>query len=212
MQKTLNAKENTANNDPCHTIAGIVLAAGLSRRMEGVNKLLSKFRGRPLVAQVTDTLLASSVTDIIVVTGHQADLVRQTLTGGELRFVHNHRFEEGLSSSLCCGIEAVSPAAQGAMICLGDMPLVTGKLLDELICAFEAQNCAQICVPVTQGRRGNPVLWPRYFFPSILQSRGDAGARWLMELHPESVHEVPVDSEGILRDVDTLLDLEGMSA
>jgi molybdenum cofactor cytidylyltransferase len=179
--------------------------------MEGSNKLLSKFRGRPLITQVTDPLLASGVTDIIVVTGYQADLIRQALMGEKLRFVHNHRFEEGLSSSLRCGIEAVSPVAQGAMICLGDMPLITGKLLDELICAFEAQNCARICVPVTRGRRGNPVLWPRYFFSSILQSRGDAGARWLMERHPESVHEVPVDSEGILRDVDTLLDLESMS-
>lgn len=208
----MSAKENTTNNGHRHTIAAIVLAAGLSRRMEGGNKLLGKFRGRPLVAHVTDTLLASTVADIVVVTGYQAGPVRKALTGNKLRFVHNHRFEEGLSSSLRCGIEAVSPAAQGAMICLGDMPLVTGKLLEELICAFGAQNCTSICVPITQGRRGNPVLWPRHFFPSILQSHGDAGARWLMERHPKSVHEVPVDSEGILRDVDTPHDLESLLA
>ncbi len=191
-------------------ITAIVLAAGLSRRMEGSNKLLGKYRERPLITHVIDMLLASTVTDIIVVTGYQADLVKQVLTGDKLQFVHNHRFEEGLSSSLRCGIEAVSPAAQGAIICLGDMPLVTAKVLDELIRAFEEQSCTKICVPANQGKWGNPVLWPRHFFSSILQSCGDAGARWLMLRNPESIQEILINTEEIFTDVDTPGDLENM--
>jgi len=198
----------TGNHRPA--ITAIVLAAGLSRRMEGGNKLLGQFKGRPLITHVIDMLLASAVTDIVVVTGHQADLIQQVLMGDKLQFVHNHRFEEGLSSSLRCGIEAVSPAAQGAIICLGDMPLVTARLLDELIRAFEEQSCTKICVPAHLGKWGNPVLWPRHFFSSILQSCGDAGARWLMLRNPESIHEILIDSEEIFTDVDTLGDLEDM--
>lgn len=203
------------NGDPGHPrlfITAIVLAAGLSRRMPDCNKLLSEIAGRALIAHVIDALSASSICEIVVVTGHDAKKIRQAAAGAKLRFVHNASFEEGLSSSLRSGLEAISPAAHGAMICLGDMPLLSAELLDGLIRIFEVQKGDKICVPVARGRRGNPVLWPRYFFPQILESRGDAGARWLMRQHPESVHEIPVQGEGVLRDVDTASDLQDMSA
>ncbi len=204
--------ENGEPTCPRLSISAVVLAAGLSRRMPGCNKLLSEVGGRALIAHVIDALSASAVSEIVVVTGHDAEKIRRTAASAKLRFVHNALFEEGLSSSLRSGLEAVSPAAHGAMICLGDMPLLTGELLDRLIGIFEVQKGDKICVPVARGRRGNPVLWPRYFFPQILQSRGDAGARWLMRQHPESVHEIPVQGEGVLRDVDTESDLQDMSA
>ncbi len=184
-------------------ITAIVLAAGLSRRMGVNNKLLTEYRGQPLISHVTDMLLASAVTEIIVVTGYQEDLIQEAVTGDQLKFVHNHQFEEGLSSSLRCGIASVSSDAHGAMICLGDMPLVTTKIIDELIHTFEKQSCNKICVPTKKGKWGNPVLWPRHFFSSILQSCGDAGARWLMLRNPESIHEIDTNSEGIFTDIDT---------
>ncbi|MCP3688540.1 MAG: NTP transferase domain-containing protein, partial [Gammaproteobacteria bacterium] len=82
--------------------------------------------------------------------------------------------------------------------------------VDALLHAFEEQHGDKICLPVYRQKRGNPVLWPHRFFSSINQSSGDAGARWLIKNHPESVHEVAVNDAGIFRDIDTLQDLQGL--
>ncbi len=197
---------------PRDKVAAIVLAAGLSRRMQASNKLLVNLKGRSLLTHVIDTLLASKLTDIIVVTGYQADAVQESLADANLRFVHNPDYEAGLSTSLRCGIEAVTVYTEGALICLGDMPLLETASIDALLQAFEEQNNYKICLPVYQQRRGNPVLWPRRFFPEIHKSSGDAGARWLIKNHSESVHEVPVNDEGIFRDIDTLEDLRVLNS
>ncbi len=191
-------------------ITAIILAAGLSRRMHDGNKLLVDFKGQALLTHVVDALLESSLSDILVVTGHQADAIRQKLAGTELRFVHNPDYEKGLSTSLRCGIEAAPATAKGAVVCLGDMPLLKSTTINALLHAFEQQHSEKICMPVHQHKRGNPVLWPRRFFSSISQSSGDAGARWLIKNHPESVHEVAVNDMGIFRDIDTLEDLQGL--
>ncbi|MCP4494373.1 MAG: nucleotidyltransferase family protein [Gammaproteobacteria bacterium] len=189
-------------------ITAIVLAAGLSRRMQERNKLLVDFKGHPLLRRVVDALLGSILTDIIMVTGYQADAIQHALADTALRFVHNADYEKGLSTSLQCGIKAVPATAKGAMICLGDMPLLKSTSIDALLQAFDEQHGDKICVPVYQHECGNPVLWPRRFFPSIRQSTGDIGARWLIKSHPESVHEVVVNDAGVLRDIDTLEDLQ----
>ncbi len=211
LQNALNTRNNEEKTPPLFPVAAIVLAAGLSRRMGDRNKLLCELDGIPLITHVINALLDSTVTEIVMVTGYDEDRIRQAVAGRKLRLVHNRQFTEGLSSSLRCGLEAVLSSAQGAMICLGDMPLATANLLDGLISAFEAQEGGKICVPVVQGRRGNPVLWPRRFFPQMLQSRGDAGARWLLQRHPEFVHEISVHHQGVLQDVDTLDDLKDLS-
>ncbi len=197
---------------PRDKVAAIVLAAGLSRRMQASNKLLVNFKGRPLLTHAIDALLASRITDIIVVTGHQADAVQNTLTNPSLRFIHNPGYEEGLSTSLRRGLGAVPANTEGVLICLGDMPLLETASINTLLQAFEDQNGNKICLPVYQQKRGNPVLWPRQFFTEILQSSGDAGARWMIKNHPESVHEVPVNDEGIFHDIDTLEDLLALNS
>ena len=206
----LNVQNNMPDVRQPSAVAAVVLAAGLSRRMAGGNKLLSQFRGKPLVAHVVDALAASRVSEIVMVTGCDADAVRQAVSGRDLKIINNPHFEEGLSSSLCCGLSAVSAGMQGAMICLGDMPLVNTELIDHLINTFETCQYSKICAPVVEGRRGNPVLWPCHLFPQILESRGDTGARWLIDRHPELLCEVTVSGDGALMDVDTLHDLDDL--
>ena len=93
------------------------------------------------------------------------------------------------------GIAAVSSDAAGAVVCLGDMPLIDAKLLDRLIAAFDPDRGALIAVPVSEGRRGNPVLWSRRFFDELLTLDGDTGARHLIAKHAEAVAEVPVEGK-----------------
>jgi len=189
-------------------VAAIILAAGRSTRMGGPNKLLAELTGKPLVRIVTEQALASKAQGVIVVTGHQADEVRKSLHGLKVTFVHNPDFAGGLATSVKAGISAVPDDADGAVICLGDMPLISAHLIDRLIEAFAPDSGNLIAVPVSDGRRGNPVLWSRRFFSELMTLDGDIGARHLIAKHNEAVAEVPVEGPGAFLDIDTPQALE----
>lgn len=184
-------------------VAAVVLAAGRSTRMGGPNKMLAELNGKPLVRIVTEQALASKASPVIVVTGHQADEVEKALQGLDVQFVRNPDFASGLASSVKAGIAAVPASAAGAMVCLGDMPLIDKRLLDKLIAAFSPERGSLIAVPVSGGRRGNPVLWSRRFFGELMAIDGDIGGRHLVDHHSEAVVEVPVDGDGAFLDIDT---------
>jgi len=189
-------------------VAAIVLAAGRSTRMGGPNKLLAELGGVPLVRIVVERLRASKASRVIVVTGHQADKVETALAGLDVSFVHNPAFAEGIASSVKAGIGAIPDDADGAAVCLGDMPLIDAELIDKLIDAFDPDRGALIVVPVADGRRGNPVLWSRRFFSELMTLDGDIGARHLIAKHSEAVAEVPVDGHAAFLDIDTPQALE----
>lgn len=189
-------------------VAAIVLAAGRSTRMGGPNKLLAELEGKKLVRIVAEQALASKASEVIVVIGHQAELVEQALSGLDVRIVRNPDFAGGLASSVKAGIAAVSKEADGAVVCLGDMPMVSSALLDDLIGAFAPDRGALIVVPVAEGRRGNPVLWSRRFFQELMMLDGDIGARHLIAKHAEAVAEVAVEGDGAFLDIDTPQALE----
>jgi molybdenum cofactor cytidylyltransferase len=184
-------------------IAAIVLAAGRSTRMGAANKLTADVGGKPMARRVVEAASASAASPVLVVTGHQAADVRAALAGLTVAFVDNPDYAVGLSSSLKAGIRAVPPAADGALVLLGDMPQITGVHLDSLIAAFAAEGGAGIIVPTHTGRRGNPVLWPRVCFEEMLQLDGDAGAKRLLTAHASRVREVELATDAIFADVDT---------
>ena len=195
-------------SDGNRQVAAIILAAGRSTRMGGPNKLLAELGGKPLVRTVTEQALASKAKGVIVVTGHQAELVEKALQGLDVKFVRNPDFAEGLASSVKAGIAAVPDDADGALICLGDMPMISAQLIDHLIDAFAPDRGNLIAVPVSDGRRGNPVLWSRRFFNELMTLDGDIGARHLIAKHSEAVAEVPVEGFGAFLDIDTPQALE----
>ena len=184
-------------------VAAVILAAGRSTRMGGPNKLLAEIGGRPLVRIAAEEALASRARPVIVVTGHQRDKVEAALAGLDVKLVHNPDFAEGLSTSLKSGLAAVPAEADGAVICLGDMPQVRAELIDRLIAAFDPERGALVVVPTIDGKRGNPVVWSRRFFAELMALEGDVGARHLIGRYPEAVTEVPLTDTAALIDVDT---------
>jgi molybdenum cofactor cytidylyltransferase len=197
-----------AEPEDSRNIVAIILAAGRSTRMGGPNKLLADLDGKKLVRIATEQALTSKAAEVIVVTGHQAELVEQALEGLKVKFVRNPDFAGGLASSVKAGIAAVPANADAAVICLGDMPLIDACLIDRLIESFAPDRGNLIVVPVADGRRGNPVLWSRRFFSELMTLEGDIGARHLIGKHGEAVAEVPVEGEGAFLDIDTPQALE----
>ncbi len=188
---------------PGRRIAAIVLAAGRSTRMGGPNKLLAQINGRPLVRIAAEAALASQARPVIVVSGHERERVGAALNGLDVRRVHNPDFAGGLSTSLKIGIAAVPSDVDGAIVCLGDMPQVDAPLIDRLLAAFDPEKGALVVVPTIDGKRGNPVVWSRRFFPELAALDGDTGARHLIASYPEAVTEVPFTGNAALLDVDT---------
>jgi molybdenum cofactor cytidylyltransferase len=189
-------------------VAALVLAAGLSSRMAPRNKLLmADASGQTMVGQVVAAAVASRAHEVVVVTGHQAEDVEHAATeaaGGaqHLRLVRCAGFAQGLSASLKCGIAALGEAS-AALVCLGDMPLVTSAMLDRLIDAHHQACQASIVVPTCRGTRGNPVLWDAGYFADFAALSGDRGARALLARHADRIIEVELGSEAVLRDFDT---------
>ena len=186
------------------TVAAVLLAAGTSSRYRAadptvVSKLLVPLDGLPLVRHAALAALASRARPIVVVTGHAAEEVRRALAGLDLAFVHNSRFADGLSTSVSLGVAALPATAGGALMLLGDMPALSGALLDRLIEAFGSTD-AEAVVPVHDGRRGNPALLGRALFAAAHTLHGDEGARRL--LAEARVLEIDLDDEATRMDVD----------
>ncbi len=185
-------------------IAALVLAAGASRRMGAQNKLLVDVDGKPMVRRVAETVAAAKqVASITVVTGFENDKVEAALSDLDVTFVHNADYADGLSTSVKTGLAALTGDADGFVVCLGDMPLISTSILDELIKAFDPVEGRSICVPVHGRKRGNPVIWSNEFKAEMAGLSGDVGARYLLEEHADRVFEVPIEEDSVLFDVDT---------
>ena len=189
-------------------IAVIVLAAGKSSRAAPENKLLALAPGGgTLIGQTIDHALACRAGPVIVVTGHQAEQVRDALSEKPVRFVHAPDFAEGIAGSLRAGVAALDSHIQGALICLGDMPLVGPSIMRRIAGAYDPAQGHEIIVPTFVGQRGNPVLWGRRFFSELLELTGDRGGRGVLDRHGQFVTEIAVPSEAVLMDFDTPAEL-----
>lgn len=184
-------------------IAALILAAGQSRRMGSINKLLAEIDDVPMVARVADGVAASAAEPVWVVTGHEPARVEAALAGHDFPFVHNPDYGSGLSTSLAAGVARLPDDVDGVLVCLGDMPRVTAAQMDRLIAAFDPAEGRSICVPTYRGKRGNPILWSKRFFAEMQGIHGDVGARHLIGENEDQVCEVEMEDGAVLLDVDS---------
>ena len=98
---------------------------------------------------------------------------------------------------------ALEASACSVTIRTSFLPSISAKLIDQLIETFAPDRGQLIVVPVSDGRRGNPVLWSRRFFKELMTLDGDVGARHLIAKHAEAVAEVQVDGQSAFLDIDT---------
>jgi len=191
-------------------VSAVVLAGGISKRMGKPNKLLVKVNGSTLVNRTVGIAVRSNVEEIIVVTGYEPNLVQKSLSDHPVKFIHNPNYRSGLSTSLSSGIKAVSKSFAGAVVVLSDMPWVMTETINLLIERFITENGMVICQPTFEGKAGNPVLWPRKFFPEIINIKGDTGAKNLIEQHSQNVSHVEVNDAGIHNDINKPNDIRAL--
>lgn len=186
------------------SISAIVVAAGLSSRMGGKSKLLLPWTGeRTIIETTVQILLDSVVDDVIVVVGHDRELILSKLESLPLHTVINESFADGLSTSIVRGVEAAGETPGGYLIALGDMPTIEGNTIAVLCAQIARAGSGAIAVPAMGKRRGHPVVFGRGHREGLLALSGDKGARGLIEANENKLHEVVVDDVGIFADIDT---------
>jgi CTP:molybdopterin cytidylyltransferase MocA len=187
-------------------VAAIVLAAGAGSRFGG-GKLLARIDGRPILQHVLDRLSDAGLEEVIVVLGEDAEAIEQAIDWRRERRIRNAHPSRGLSSSVRAGIEALDGAVEGALIVLGDQPLVSVEAIRSLL-AEPADTARPIVVPTYAGDGGrNPAFLGRDAFGLASEATGDRGLGPFIAAHPELVREVPVDVPAGNPDVDTRSDL-----
>lgn len=185
-------------------IAAILLAAGSSRRFGPANKLLAEVDGQPLIVRAAAMIEAGGVDRLLVVTGHQADRIAAAVAGDGRRMIYNERHECGLGTSIAAGIGALDADIDGVLIVQGDMPALSAAVIAALCTAFAAAGGAVVVFPVTsEGRQGNPVLWPRRLFAALGQLSGDTGAKQLLLAEGDAAIGIAGLGAGIALDIDT---------
>ncbi len=178
-------------------IAAIVLSAGKSERM-GRPKALLPFRGRTFLENILEAISRSRIEHTAVVVGHH----RREIENINIRvpLVFNPDYEQGMVTSLQAGIRSLPSATAGAFLFLVDHPLVDAATIDAMIPRLGPDRIVQ---PTFERRRGHPVLFGAKILEEILQLPSSQGADVVVRKDPGRIVEVPVDSPGILVDVDT---------
>lgn len=169
----------------------VILAGGRSSRM-GTAKLLLPLGAVPTVTHVARAAVATSLRPIIVVLGHQADQIRAAVMSLDVTFIVNPSYQDGQSTSLRAGLAALPRGVSGAIILLGDQPLVTAMQIERLV-ATAATSGAPIVAASYAGVRGNPVYFARSCFPELQAITGDVGGRGVVANHASEVALVEMD-------------------
>jgi len=188
-------------------IAGLILAAGGSSRMGDENKLMMPFQGKPMLNHVVNASLNSNLTQTFVVVGHQSSEIKNLVQSDDIQCVENEQWETGMASSIVAGISQLKQF-DGFLILLGDMPLVTPELINEIIFHGSADK---IVIPIKDGLHGNPVFFGSKFRDELLTLYGDSGAKKVIQDNLSSMIKIEIQSNIIFKDYDTKESLESVA-
>src|SRR5437763_17069391 len=146
-------------------VAGVVLAAGLSSRM-GRNKMLLQLGGRSLVRRAVETAVAARLDPVLVVVGHEADRVEAELLGLSCTPVQNRDYAAGMNTSLRAGIRALPGDVEGAVVLLGDMPLVDASVVRTVVDSLRREQ-PPLVISTYDGVVAPPILYGGALFEEL---------------------------------------------
>ncbi len=186
-------------------LAAVILSGGSSSRM-GSPKALLPYQGRPFLEHLLEVTVHRQIGERRVVLGAHAESIAKSIDLSADEIVINDEWERGQLSSIHAAIRSLPAGTDGLLICLIDHPLISVDLVNELIEQFYVTH-ANIVLPVYEGRRGHPVIFPASLYDELLQAPMEKGARAVVWAHAEEVLEVPTNEEGCvlnLNDPETL--------
>jgi len=184
-------------------IAAVVLSAGESSRM-GRPKALLPIEGETFIGRIVASLKQTQVGKIVVVLGHNSDLLAAAIRPLAVEILINPNYKLGQLSSLQVAVRNLLPDADcdGMLVHLVDHPYIDASLVDRMIQQFY-ESKKDIIVPRCHGKRGHPVLFSRALFGELLDAPMDQGAKAVVNAHGNGTLEIETDEKGITVDIDT---------
>lgn len=186
----------------------IILAAGSSSRL-GTAKQALQYRGQTLLQRAIQSALAADCDTVAVVLGANAEALQLTIADESVHLFLNDGWEEGIASSIRCGInelQKTAPQLTSIVLMLCDQPYVNASIINQLI---QKASPNKIVASTYNGTIGPPALFDRSFFPQLLSLSGHEGAKKIMLDHPDAIIEIPFPLGAI--DIDTMADYDQLS-
>lgn len=178
------------------------MAAGGSSRLDSPKQLL-KWGDSYLINHCIEVVTQAEIQPITVVLGSRAEEISAVLPLSDIEILINPRWQDGMSTSIKCGLNTLPDDIDGAFIFLSDQPFITTELIHAIILKFNESD-AEITAPRVNGQQCNPVLFRRTFFPELLTISGDRGAKGLIAKH--AVTWLDWSDEKLLLDIDSAED------
>ena len=187
-------------------ISAILLAAGQSKRMDGENKLLKKYKKKHLINHILNTLTKSKISKIIVVLGFQRSKVRKVLLKNKkIKCIYNKKYKSGMASSIKAGLKKISQKNTGFLIIHADMPLVSTGIIN-LFCLGLNKSNKEIFVPINKKKIGNPIGFKRSMIKFLNKIKGDKGAKKIIRRNKHKLYFIKINSKSIFGDFNTQRD------
>lgn len=181
-------------------VAGIVLAAGESRRM-GRLKALLPFGNRTVIEQVLHPLLQSDLVSITVVLGHRAEEIAAVLKALPVHLVTNPYYRDGMTTSVQAALRHITPRPDAYLLALVDQPQLGITPVQRVLTAFN-QTDKGLVIPTWNGKRGHPIILAARYRQEVLTLGPDQGLNLVTRGHPDDTLELPMSDDDILRDMD----------
>ena len=182
------------------SVAGLILAAGESRRM-GSPKALLRYRQASFLDTLTQ-LFERRCSPVIVVLGAHADQIREAATQ-PATFVENPDYARGMTGSMQCGLRAVPPEAEGVLFTLVDHPAAAPATLDALLAPMDPHRAPLVRVPRYRSKRGHPIWFSSQLTPEFLALPAYGPARDVVARYRDRTEFLDLDDPGIVADIDS---------
>ena len=182
-------------------LAAIVVAAGYSSRMKKFKSLLP-LKDSTVIECTVDSFFRAGIRDVVVVIGHNAELIKPILDRRNIKWVYNSAYDEGMYTSIKRGVEALDDDFTGFYMMPADIPFVKPETIRQLGEVFQKSDYT-IVYPVYGERRGHPPVISLEIRNDILSYDGSGGLKTLLGKYIESAYHLEVEDEYVLVDLDT---------
>ena len=180
-------------------LAAVILSGGASRRMGSPKALLSS-HGRPFLEHLMNVTIQPRIGARRVVLGAHAEQIARTIHLPSDEVVINEEWERGQLSSLQAALRTLPAGTEGILLCLVDHPLISARLVCDLIDRFYSVK-KPIVLPSYQGRRGHPVIFSSSLYDELLHAPLETGARAVVWSHADEVEEFLTNEEGCVLNI-----------
>tara|TARA_Y100000590_G_scaffold139040_2_gene159267 strand:- start:465 stop:1040 length:576 start_codon:yes stop_codon:yes gene_type:complete len=189
-------------------ITAILLAAGQSKRLVNQNKLIKKYKKKPLINHVVQSIIKSKIEKLIIVLGFEYLKVKKKINKSKkIQFVVNHNYRKGISYSIKYGLKKISNKNDGFIIVQADMPKIGKNIFNKLYKEIKT-NKKEIFVPIKNNKIGNPIGFKISMINKLKKISGNRGAKFIIKRNKSKIKYIKTQSMGIFKDIDLIKDFK----